>query len=165
MLDSDETGEPAEGPAFRATVRGGRLHLTEWAPWLVSRSLDYGLAKKRSSATIFDLIVAGEECDELVVQPVEAGSRENVAERVLLDWAALVGYRRVWLKHEVVEVPPFLDQIGIAGVQCRSCAAKWQASGLEFWLAVREAHQFPAWCGRCGAEMSQWVVGARAEAA
>lgn len=163
MIDSEETEEPGEGPAFRATVRRGRLHLTEWAPGLVSRSLDYGLTKKRSSATIFDLIVAGEGCDELVVQPVEAGSGEDNAERVLLDWAGRVGYRRVWLEHEVVEVPPSPDQIGTACVQCRSCSARWRASSPEFWLAVREAHQFPAWCGRCGAEMPQWVVDDRLE--
>lgn len=163
MLESDETAktdeEPAE-PSFRATIRDGRLFLTEWAPWLTGRKpLD--LRNKTSAtgaAAIADLSPLGVNQDELLVKLREEGPDREDAVRTLLGWPARVGYRRLWLESELFEIPPSPEQIGAAAVRCSVCQSEWCASSPEFWLAVRKAKSFPLWCARCGCELPQWDV-------
>jgi hypothetical protein len=163
MLESDETAEkdhePTE-PSFRATIRDGRLFLTEWASWLAAGN-PLGIRNEAiatGAAAIADLSPVGAGEDELLVRFYEEGRDREHAVRTLLGWAARVGYRRVWLEDELIETPPSPQQIGAAAVRCPVCRSEWYASSPEFWMAVRKAKRFPPWCSRCGCELPQWDV-------
>jgi hypothetical protein len=163
MLESEETAEtdsePAE-PSFRATILDGRLFLTEWAAWLTGHN-PLGIRDEPSAtqaAAIADLSPLGVGEDELLVMLREEGPDREDALRTLLGWAGRVGYRRVWLESELIEIPPSPEQIGPAAVRCPVCRSEWHASSPEFWIAVRKAKRFPPWCARCGCELPQWDV-------
>ncbi len=75
-----------------------------------------------------------------------------------MEWAAHVGYRRVWLRSEIAEISPAPEQIGVAEVRCPTCASSWREESPEFWMAVRHSKLFPFVCSICGSEMPQWDV-------
>jgi hypothetical protein len=83
-----------------------------------------------------------------------AGDREN-AVRTLTEWAARVGYGRVWLESDLIEIPAPSQEIRTAAVRCIVCRSRWSASTLEFWMTGRDARRFPPWCPRCGCELPQ----------
>jgi hypothetical protein len=155
----DGGGEP-KSPTYRATIRNGRLTVTGWAPWLARGGPLGSLlrARERADVAIADLTIHGEDDEELSVRFHAAGRMREEAERVLLEWASRVGYRRVWLPDRMIEIEPAPEQIGTASVRCPTCRAQWADSGPDFWLSVREQGAFPSWCPLCGCELPQWTV-------
>jgi hypothetical protein len=117
-------------------------------------------ARERAAVAIADLTLHGEDSEELLVRFHAAGRMRDEAERVLLEWASRVGYRRVWFPDRMVEIEPSPEQIGRASVRCPTCRAGWADSSPEFWLSVRKQGAFPMWCALCGCELPQWTVSA-----
>ena len=156
LLDDDNS---PNRPSWRATVRRGRLTVTSWAPWLATEGPIGNLFRlRRADVTIADLTIEGEDEGELLISFLCVGRDRSAAEQVLLDWAAHVGYRRVWLPDRLVEIEPSADQVGKAEVRCATCLATWRDGTPNFWAIVRKQGMFPKWCPLCGAELHQWTV-------
>lgn len=149
-----------ESPTYRATIRKGRLMVTGWAPWMARGGPLGSLlrARERAEVVIADLTIHGEDDKELSVRFHAAGGKRDEAERVLLEWASRVGYRRVWFPDRMIEIEPSPEQIGRASVRCPTCRAQWTDSSPDFWLSVRKQGAFPMWCALCGCELPQWSV-------
>ena len=147
-------------PAYRATIRGGRLTITDWAPSLMSQERLKEMSRGSASveATIVDLAVVGEAGDELVAVHHAEGNGLEEVDQAVVEWAGHVGYRRVWLPSQVVDIEPSPGQIGTARLTCPTCAMEYRSDGAEFWLKVRELGMFPPICMACGCEVPQWEV-------
>ncbi len=147
-------------PTYRASVRNGRLSLTDWDPVLLSQTmLNAGIpGLSERQATIVDLIIVGEEEDELIAVLSDQRDEVKTAVQVLLAWAGFVGYRRIWLPDRVVNIEPSPDQIGVATLTCPTCLSEFSAEGPDFWLGIRKAKSFPKFCLACGCEAPQWDV-------
>lgn len=163
-LFGDEDGDRAPQPSWRATIRGCQLRLTTWAPWLARGGPMGALLAQRERAgiAIADLTVHGGDERELSVRFHVAGPDPHQAEQVLVDWAARVGYGRVWLPDRLVAIQPDPERFGTAAVRCSTCRARWSDSTPEFWLGVTKAGAFPLFCPLCGCEMPQWTVAGEA---
>lgn len=159
LLDEDDADGP-EAPNFRVTIRNDTLTLTQWAPWLANGGPLGNLfrGRGRQDVTIADLTVVGADKDELIVRYRAGGASRAQAENALLGWAQTVGYRRAWLPGRVESFGGGAERLGRAAVRCPTCRARWTDSNPEFWLAVRESHQFPNICTICGGLLPQWAV-------
>lgn len=155
-------GEPQDDPTYRATIipRTGRVSVTGWAAWLARAGALGKLLedRRRAGVAIVDLTVTGEGRDEVIARFYSDGGDLDRVEEALVEWAAHVGYRRLWLSDRMVALDPAPEQIGRATVRCPTCRAGWADSNPEFWLMVRKQGEFPRWCPVCGFELPQWRV-------
>jgi hypothetical protein len=111
---------------------------------------------------IVDLRFTGEDDDELVATvPPNAPRLGRAARRVLADWAALVGYRRLWLADSVVELEP-PPPVGTATVRCPTCTSVWADDSARFWAVVRDSGHFPGFCPACGGSLPEWRLASAA---
>ena len=160
-----------EPPDFRALVRRDTVRISDWRPWLATGGPMAQLARTRGSRTtaIVDLTVdwfvdedGDRTAEEVVVTPI-AGDVDR-ARGPLLRWASTVGYRRVWLPGDVVDLP--VSPGGAASVTCPGCGMRWEDRGdAHFWLTVRARGRFPNLCVVCGTDTPQWTVSPPAERA
>jgi hypothetical protein len=140
-------GELTLNPPLRGTIRGGPASMT---------------FARLDGVVIVDLRYAGEDDDELVVTtPPNAPAIGRAARRVLTDWAALVGYRRVWLPHAVLDLEP-PPPVGTASVRCPTCTSVWADDSEGFWATVRRSGHFPGYCPACGGSLPEWKPAAPA---
>lgn len=157
-LDTDHAFDP---PSWRATIRDGRLRLTNWAPWLISGGplttlLD---ARRHAGVAIVDLTVIGEDDGREIITRFHSDGRDlDAAEQMLTDWADSLGYRRIWLTDRVRELDGTSPADRRARVCCGSCRGYWSDGSPEFWAMVCGAGVFPLWCPACGCELEQWRV-------
>ena len=156
----EEEGEPPAQPSYRVTVRGRRLALTHWVPWLAQGGAWGKFFEDREEAgvAIADLTLCGERNSEIAVRFHSEGKSREGAERVICEWAELVGYRQVWLAEQLVVLGSEPAVVERAEVRCSICEARWHDATPEFWAAVRQNGIFPAWCPVCGCELPQWSV-------
>jgi hypothetical protein len=149
-----------ESPDFRVTLRrDGVVRLVDWVPWLTTGGPLHTLldARGRAGVCIADLTVVRDDdgtATELVVD-VRCGDRP-AHRQALVDWAARVGYRRVWMDGEVIDVAPTPG--GRAETRCSGCRVRLVDAGVPFWDFVRQRGAFPAACCLCGADLPQWTV-------
>jgi hypothetical protein len=139
-------------PACRVAIRDGQITLNRWR-----RSLLSGGPRRAGTRTIdaalADLRLLG---DELVVSPVAHARWTDDAESALVAWAAVVGYRRVWLPDRLVELDGELARVTRARVRCPTCGATWEDESVTFWERVRSSGGFPGVCLACGATLPEW---------
>jgi hypothetical protein len=144
-----------ESPDFRLTIRRRIVLAVDWHPWLVDGGPMTTMlhARGRAGVAIADVTVVheGEVATEAIVRPLAGDGREEI-----VRWARDVGYRRVWLPGEVVELPGPSEQL--AETRCHGCAVRLSDDGPEFWEHVRAVGRFPAGCPLCGADLPQWRV-------
>src|SRR4051794_5084321 len=126
-------------PDFRLTVRRDRVLAIDWHPFLVSGGPMTAMLHSRGRAGV-----------------AIAGDRPKVR-AAITRWAGDVGYRRLWLPGEIVELPGPAE--ALAETRCSGCAIRLSADGPDFWDHVREAGRFPAACPLCGADLPQWRGG------
>ena len=148
----------AEFPDFRLTVHRRKVLAIDWHPWLVSSGPMTTMLQERGRAgvAIADLTVVHE--DEVATEAIVrflAGDRPAARETVI-SWAGDVGYRRLWLPGDVIELPGPAE--ALAETRCNGCCARLCDDGPEFWGHVREVGRFPAGCPLCGADLPQWRV-------
>ena len=110
---------------------------------------------RKVRAALVDLFVVDET--ELIVEPVAQSRFDESAAETITSWATRVGYTRVWLPDEVVELGGE-PAGGAAKVLCRSCGARWEDESHRFWLQVREQGHFPGFCPACGNSLPEWEV-------
>jgi len=143
-----------DSPTCRATVSAGAVTLNPWRSGMGPHGpLKAGYA--HVTASLADLRRL--EDDELVVVPVRGTPWTDQAAATLLDWAARVGYRRVWLPDRVIELDALAD-VGWATATCPTCGARWEDGGPDFWERVRDHGWFPASCLACGGSLPEWGV-------
>ena len=147
-----------ESPDFRLTIHRRKVLAIDWHPWLVSGGPMTTMLRERGRAgvAIADVTVVHE--DEVVAEAIVrflAGDRP-AARGAIAAWAGNVGYQRVWLPGEVVELPGPSE--APAETRCNGCGARLCDDGPEFWEHVRAVGRFPAGCPLCGADLPQWRV-------
>jgi hypothetical protein len=147
-----------EPPDFRLTVHRRKVLAIDWHPWLVCGGPMTTMLQERGRAgvAIADLTVVHEDdvASEAVVRFL-AGDRP-AARAAIATWAGDVGYRRLWLPGDVVELPGPAEHM--AETRCNGCCARLCDDGPEFWQHVRAVGRFPAGCPLCGADLPQWRV-------
>lgn len=146
-------------PDFRATVlRDGTVRLVGWGPWLATGGPLASLlvARGRAGVAITDLTVVRDDQDtavELIASFLCGDAPER--RRTLCDWAAHVGYRRIWFDGELVELDPAPG--GTAETRCSGCRARLVDFEASFWEYVRTSGAFPFSCVLCGSDLPQWT--------
>lgn len=168
MPDEDFNFDPSDAgqriqlgePTYRATIRKGRVMLTGWAGWLAAGGMWNGLldARARAGVAIADLTLGGEDDSEILVRYLSEGRSREDADQALREWAAALGYRRIWFPDYLAELDNDPPVGARAEVRCPTCGARWHDSTADFWQMVREMGSFPKWCVVCGWELPQWEV-------
>src|SRR5687767_9897928 len=137
-----EDAEQQSQPWCRATIVDGTVTLNPWTPYLVrggpgAMALE-GLAAH--GVVLLDLFAEGEPGDEeLTARYVCRSPRSAEAEEALTAWAALVGYRRIWLPDRVLDLDPAACDVGLAEARCPTCRLEWRDETPDFWTGVRAA--------------------------
>lgn len=150
----------ASHPDFRATITRTRLTIVPWGRWLADSGplaefeehVDDGIA-------LADLGVVRDDrglADEVVVEWL-CGDGRGVRS-TLIRWAATVGYRRIWLPDEMIQLTDAALVGGRARTRCRSCGGRLASGDTEFWVTVRCMGAFPPACPLCGGDLPQWTV-------
>jgi hypothetical protein len=155
-LDHDTDTGLEDEPFLRATIAGGELTLNPpLSGTITGGPAAMTLARLRDVALV-DLRHAGEDDEDLVATvPPNAPPVDRAARRVLAEWAALVGYRRLWLCDRVVELDP-PPPVGTATVRCPTCTSVWADDSASFWAMVRRNGHFPGYCPACGGSLPEW---------
>jgi hypothetical protein len=159
--------DPLPHPWARATIARGTVTLNPWYPALL-RGGPAGMALgrlARRGVALADLTAEGEPYQEELLVRYVGATRTPEADAALLDWAQLVGYRRVWLPDRVADLDPVEPDLGAAETACRTCRSTWRDEGPEFWDGVRHAGAFPSFCPACGSSLPEWRVRRRAAGA
>jgi hypothetical protein len=150
---------------FRATVRrDGTVRLVDWGPWLAAGGPLYTLleARARAGVAIADLTIIRDQGGVAVEVIVDfCGGAAHAHREALCNWAARVGYRRVWLDGDVVELEPVPG--GAAQTRCTGCRARLVDANAGFWDFVRRRGAFPTACVLCGSDLPQWTPVRREE--
>lgn len=149
-----------ELPDFRVTLRRDSVvRLVDWGPWLATGGPLHTLldARGRAGVCIADLTVIRDDegtAAELMVD-IRCGNGQQHREAIV-TWAATVGYRRLWMDGEVLELTP--SPGGRAETRCSSCRGRLVDADASFWDFVRLRGAFPSACCLCGADLPQWTV-------
>jgi len=165
-MDTDEEMEDVDAGLapdrfLRATIAGGSLTLNPPLRGTIRGGPASMTLTRLDSVVLVDLRPAGEDDDELVATPPpNAPAIGRPARRVLTQWAALVGYRRLWLPDAVVDLEP-PPPVGTATVRCPTCASGWADSSEGFWSTVRRNRHFPGYCPACGGSLPEWSTATR----
>jgi len=148
-----------EPPTFRATIhRNGTIRLVDWGPWLATGGPLNSLlqARGRAGIAIADLTTIRDEAGIATELIVAFRCGESPTHReALTAWAACVGYRRVWLDDQIVELEPIPG--GAAQTRCTGCRARIIDADESFWEFVRLRGAFPTACVLCGSDLPQWT--------
>ncbi len=156
-------------PDFRATIRpDGVVRLVDWHRGLVTWGPLASLldARGRAGVTIADLTVEREldeegdpsgDAREVIVTFLTEPTPPAV--RALKDWAALVGYERIWLPGDVSDLQPTGG--GAVSTRCSGCRNPLSERHEDFWNHVRQWGHFPMSCPLCGADIPQWTSAPR----
>jgi hypothetical protein len=148
-----------EDPDFRATVRqDGTIRLVNWAPWFAAGGPLHTMldARGRAGVGIADLTIVRDDdfvAVELIVDFRCGGSHEH--RQALREWAARIGYRRVWFDGEIADLDP--SPGGAAQTHCTGCRARLVDADASFWEFVRHHGAFPMACVLCGSDLPQWT--------
>ena len=164
----DSTGmqEVAERvPWARAVVRDGRVTLNPWSPSLVSggpgRALLGGLPARGVAVADLCSELRDDGREELIIRWLPDGAASGPARDALLDWAELVGYRRVWLPDEVVDLAGATTRLGRVATTCPTCGSRWDDESAEFWAMVLAQGHFPGQCPICNGSLPEWLPARR----
>jgi hypothetical protein len=158
--DDDGAATP-EGEGFlRATITPRALWVNPGFPGLIHGGpASMTLERLAGRAVLVDLRSAGADDDELVVTvPANAPRIDRAARARLAEWAALVGYRRLWLPDEVLALDEVVPAGRTATVRCPTCTSRWADGSPRFWEHVRELRHFPGYCCACGGVLPEWTV-------
>jgi hypothetical protein len=159
-LDGDTDVGLDRARFLRATIANGKITLNPPLRGTITGGPASMTLTRLGDVALVDLRPAGEDDDELVATvPPNAPPLRRAARRVLAEWAALVGYRRLWLPDRVVELDP-PPPVGTARVQCPTCTSVWADDSESFWAMVRRNGHFPGYCPACGGSLPEWRTAA-----
>lgn len=158
VFDSDDSDAPGEGPFLRATVTRDRIWLNLPVPGLITCGpVSMNLERLQGRSVLVDLRVVGEG-DELAASiPPNAPRIDRRSSSKLANWAAVVGYKRLWLPGQVIELAE-PEELLAARVECPTCGSEWADSSPSFWEMVRGCGHFPGYCSACAGSLPEWNV-------
>ena len=143
----------ADRPFARATVTRRSITLNPWRPGLIDGGPGGAALRRRAGATACSPTSPASTTASCSSPSSRATARNDWARHALLEWAARVGWRRVWLDDRVVDLGEQPAVIGRARVRCPTCGTRWEDERPEFWDHVRGDGWFPpaAWpaAARC----------------
>jgi hypothetical protein len=146
-------------PRFRLTVRSsGSIVAVDWDPRFKCLGPLYVLleARARARVAIADLTVIRDDEGQAIEAIVDFRCGGSPTHRAALRaWAASVGYRRLWLDDEVVELEP--SPGGAVETRCGACGTRLADGEPAFWTFVRRFGAFPTSCVLCGGDLRQWT--------
>ena len=153
-MDLAEHPEPDR--FLRATITGDRITLNPPLRGTITGGPASMTLARLDGVVLVDLRDAGDDDDELVATvPQNAPPMTAAARRTVAEWAALVGYRRLWLTDRVLDLEP-PAALGTATVRCPTCTATWTDGSPSFWATVRANGHFPGYCPACGGSLPEW---------
>jgi hypothetical protein len=148
-----------EQPTFRGVVRKGQLWISSWED--VSLGGDFltthGNWDRTDQPGVFDLILTGQNEDEIIVVPCNRDCSASGAEEILSLWASALGYTRIWFEDSVVKLEPDPAQVGTLSLDCDICGFQMDVDSPELWLACRDGGSFLRNCLACGSLIPQYV--------
>jgi hypothetical protein len=148
--------DPEPEPFLRATITQDRITLNPPLRGTITGGPASMTLGRLEGVVLVDLRHAGEDDDELVASvPTNAPPMTAAARRTLTRWAALVGYRRLWLPDRVLELDPPGSR-RTAAVECPTCTATWSDGSDSFWATVHANGHFPGYCPACGGSLPEW---------
>lgn len=156
-LFGEGDGEPQ--PKYRATYRKKRLMIMPFFPSMIVMGPSSGWFRKREqAATVIADLTAHESASgpELSITYYAARRNRPAAELAIAEWAASVGYRRLWLPDGLLELEAIVSDEDRASVKCTTCGHTWSDGGSQFWSMVFEQRAFPIFCPLCGGDLPQW---------
>jgi hypothetical protein len=144
-------------PDLRATLRHSLVRVIDWTPSLVTDGPLWTLLEQRGRAgvAIADIALVRDDdghADEAIVSFLTGDTPQ--ARTLLRDWAVDVGYRRLWMPAELVELPGPAQRV--AEARCTGCGAELVDGGAHLWQLVRLRGRFPNACPLCGSDLPQW---------
>lgn len=164
-FDPDEIHEHIFGnsassnPSYRATFRRGQLTVLPFFQSMVvmGPSTGHFRSREKAGAVIADLTShSGSPGDELSVAYRARGRHLAEAEARIVEWAASVGFHRLWFPDRLVELAATAGGDDVASVKCTTCGQAWSDGGNQFWEMIVQQHAFPTFCPLCGADLPQW---------
>jgi hypothetical protein len=155
-MDRDPDAPPEQHRFLRATIAGGEITLNPPLRGTITGGPASMTFARLEGVAFVDLRHTGADDDELVATlPPNAPPLTRGARRVLADWAALVGYERLWLPDEVLDLDP-PPPVGRAIVRCPTCTSEWADESPAFWARVRASGHFPGYCPACSGSLPEW---------
>jgi hypothetical protein len=152
---------PTARPDFRATSSEREIVLVPWRPELIRRCGPSNelLRFRGAGVVVADLTIIRDPGGyELIVSELAPPSDGKLG-AALADWAASLGYRRIWCGGDLIELDRSLDATGGAvRTRCRACRSEWWDDSPEFWSMSHALGVFPIWCPLCGGFLPQWSV-------
>ena len=147
-----------EHPGFRATIDGDRLLVTPWTPMLQQISEAEAERIAGDGTAMADLWIGDSATGrEIIVRWLAEPEDSSSCPDPLRDWAACLGYRRIWppegapLELDRAEAPT------AAPVRCEWCGWRPRIPELHQWGRLQSMGYFPPACPRCGGQLPQWV--------
>ena len=153
--------ENAPQPKYRATYRKKRLTVVPFFHSMIVNGPASGWFRHREKAgtVIADLIADETEGrDELSITYRSAGRNRDAAQLAIAEWAASVGYKRLWHPDGFVELQATVSDEDRASVKCTTCGQGWSDTGSSFWTMVHGQRGFPTFCPLCGGDLPQWRI-------
>src|SRR5436309_9710654 len=125
-------------PFARATITSRGITLNRWRTGLIDGAPAGMLLRPlaRRGVVLADLVADREQRD-LMVRFVPRDAATDEARVALTQWAARVGWRRIWLDDRVVDLDSAQPALGRARAACPTCGLRWEDDRLEFWERVR----------------------------
>ncbi len=154
-------GDEAPQPKYRATYRKKRLTVVPFFPSMIVNGPSSGWFQAREKAGTVIADLSSHESgagDELSIIYRAAGRNRDLAQLAIAEWAASVGYRRLWHPEGFAELQATVSDEDRASVKCTTCGQAWSDGGSTFWQMVHGQHGFPTFCPLCGGDLPQWRI-------
>jgi hypothetical protein len=145
----------------RVVIREGRLTLTNRPVFLArSRAASYRNALREAGTVVCDIELSADPAGEreLTVSDSIGAELGDEPASVLIEWATLIGCRRVWLPDTVIELDDTLlpDPGNFEPEPCQTCGVPPEtATLLEELATMRRRGPTAVSCPACMTEMPQ----------
>ncbi len=147
-------------PNFRGVFHDGVLTLIRYLDWMPKAwGFARPLIRDNGRAILADFeIVRGDDGLELIVTELTWHDHREFREAVL-RFARSLGYQRVWMPAEVIDLDRFDDPVDvIASTTCPACHTVFEEDAPEFILNARAQGIWPLMCPLDGHPVPQWTV-------
>ena len=149
--------DPSQYPKYRAAVTAERLAINFWHPGLTALPvLAQVMQMRQADVDYADLQIVGSEGEREIIASFAGNGPGPDARRRFVDWAGRVGYTRLWLADELIDLADSFADVSEAYVDCPTCGARISCLGPTFWEQVRRLGHFPRGCGYCGGVLPEW---------
>lgn len=152
-------------PDYRGIYRNGGLTLVQYVGWMPS-ALGYvrPILRDNHCAVLADFeVVRGHDGLELIVTELTATNGHEFRDAVI-GFAEGLGYRRVWMAHDVIDLDPLIQlSDGVVSTCCPACGSTFAEDAPEFMIHARRVGVWPCLCPVDGHPIPQWCLRRRSD--